>query len=368
MPILKNFILREWFKSFFGAVIILLMLVSVANLISGLLRENVTAREVFLNYLIDLPTLLMQICPVSSLIASLFSVNKLKNRNELTAIFASGFSRRRYLVTICEGAIIVALFQFSLGAFIQPAFRQWRTKIMAESVKKFGNLKSQGLKASTIGSGHIWFKTDKYFFSFSAYDKESKILSEVSIYHYNDNYKLTKKIEAHHVQHLQNSEWKFYKGKEYTHLADERFPSATSFVEKIDLINESPNDFKQIESDITILDIRALYSYIEKLSQAGINTNSYQVMFFERISSPFVCIIFSLLAATLIFNPNRRNSSFGKNLIFVFVFVLFYWLVNAYAHALGQSSRIHPIVACFSVPLMFTIYLAVIFYKNRRLH
>lgn len=367
MSVIRNLVLREWFKYFVGAVILLLMLVSVANLISGLLRENVTAKEVFLNYLIELPSTLMQIFPVSSLVASLFSINKLKNRNELTAIFASGFSRRSYIITICEGALIVALIQFSLGAFIQPTFRQWRTKIMAESVSKFGNLKSQGLKASTIGSGRIWFKTDKYFFSFSAYEKESKTLSEVSIYQYDDNYKLARKIEAKRAQHLQDKEWKFFSGREFSNLGNENFPTVKPFMEMQNTINESPTDFKQIEADITILDIRALYNYIDKLTQAGINTNSYQVMFYERISSPIVCIIFALLATTLVFNPNRRSSTFGKNLIFVFVFVLFYWLVNAYVLALGQSSRISAAFACFSVPVLFTLYLAYYFYKHRRL-
>lgn len=367
MSVIRNLVLREWFKFFFGAVIILLILVSVANLISGLLRENVTAKEVFLNYLIDLPTTLMQIFPVSSLVASLFSINKLKNRNELTAIFAAGFSRRSYIITICEGAIIVALIQFSLGAFVQPTFRQWRTQIMAESINKFRNLKSEGLKASTIGSGRIWFKTDKYFFSFSAYDKQSKMLSEVSVYHYDNQYKLSRKIEARRAQYLQNKDWKFFEGREFSNLNDETFPTVTPFNEKLESINESPSDFKQIESDITILEIRDLYNYIDKLSKAGINTNAYEVMFYDRIASPIVCIIFALLATTLVFNPNRRSSTFGKNIIFVFVFVLFYWLVNAYVLALGQSSRLSAPVACFSVPALFTLYLAYYFYKHRRL-
>ncbi len=367
MSVIRNLVLKEWFKFFMGAVIILLLLVSVANLISGFLRESVTAKEVFFNYLIELPGTLMQILPVSCMVASLFSVNKLKNRNELTAIFAAGFSRRNYIITVIEGALIVALIQFSLGAFIQPAVKHWRTKVMSESLGKFRNLKSQGLKASTIGSGRIWFKTDKYFFSFSAFDKQSNALSEVSIYQYDEAHQFARKIEARRAEFLEGNHWRFVDGKEYTGLNGATFPTALDFKEKTDIIYESPGDFKQIEADITILDIKELYNYISKLKNAGINTNEYEVMFFERLSTPLVCIIFAILAATLVFNPNRRSSSFGKSLIFVFVFVILYWLVNSYVLALGQSSRINAIAACFAVPSLFTIYLIHYFYKHRHL-
>ena len=367
MSVVRTFVLKEWFKHFFGGAVILLVLLSVANLISNLLRENVTARDVLLNYLIELPQSLSQIFPVSCLIASLFSINKLKNRNELTAIFAAGFSRRSYILTLCEGAIVVAIMQFALGAYIQPLFKQWRMTVMRETYQKFSNLQSQGLKASTIGSGRIWYKTDKYFFAFSAYDKNKNVLSEVSIYRYDLNFRLYQKVEAKRAEYIDGLHWRFINGREFNYLGDDRFPEIKIFDSKDGTINESPNDFKKIESDITVLDIQGLYDYIDKLNRAGINTNEYEVLFYERLSSPLVCIIFAILAGTLAFNPNRRSSSFGKSLIFVFVFVLVYWLVNSYTMALGRSSRISAPVACFCVPVVFTLYLAYYFYKHRRL-
>lgn len=367
MSVIRNLVLREWFKYLLGAAFILLMLVSVANLISGLLRENVTALEVLLNYVIELPGTIMQILPVSCMVASLFSVNKLKNRNELTAIFAAGFSRRSFIITVIEGAIVIALLQFALSAYIQPSVKLWRTKIMSESIKKFKNLQSQGLKASTIGSGKIWYKTDKYFFSFAAYDKQTNTLSDVSVFHYGDSHKLERKVEAKKVEYISGNQWNFLNGREFSKLNGDQFPKVEVFEKKQDIINESLSDFKQIEADITILDIRELYNYIEKLSNAGINTNSYEVMFYNQLSSPLVCVIFAILAATLIFNPNRRSSSFGKSLIFVFVFVIVYWLINSYVLALGQSSRLNAPLACFLVPSIFTLYLFYYFYKHRHL-
>ncbi|CAN0327204.1 unnamed protein product, partial [Chrysoparadoxa australica] len=132
-------------------------------------------------------------------------------------------------------------------------------------------------------------------------------------------------------------------------------------------ISEQPGDFKEIESDITTLNTPDLYRYIKTLQDGGINVNEYLVMFYEKFSPSVVCIIFSLIAAIGGFTPNRRGSSFGKNIFFVFVFVILYWLINSYFLELGKSSKIDPFLATFGVPFIFALFLAQQFFRHRKL-
>tara|TARA_Y100000591_G_C21818269_1_gene692028 strand:- start:1637 stop:1912 length:276 start_codon:yes stop_codon:yes gene_type:complete len=90
-------------------------------------------------------------------------------------------------------------------------------------------------------------------------------------------------------------------------------------------------------------------------------------MFLDKISSSLICIILSLVAATAIFSPNRRTSSFGKNLGLVFLLTLIYWLTYDYSLELGRSSKINPYVAAFSLPFIFTLYLAYQYKINQKL-
>lgn len=367
MNIISKLVSKEWLRFFYSSLLVFVLLLSVGNLVSGFLRENISHTEVLLNYLIEFPTFLTQVIPVACLVASLFSINKLKNRNELTAIFASGYSRRAYLSDLIQVSVYIALFQFILSAYITPLIKSKRHTILEGSISKFRNLKSQGLSSSTIGSGKIWYKSGKYYFSFSHFNSKSETLHNVSIYDFDADYKVKKISSINTLKYnAETKQWLPTGHVEYDNLNRPSFPSVTNKSAPI-IINEDISDFKQIEADITTLSFMKLYNYISQLNETGISVGEYLVIFYKHISDSIICIIFALLAAIPIFNPNRRSSSFGKSASFVFVFTILYWLVQSYFIELGKNIKIDPFVACFTVPIFFLIFILSVFYKNRKL-
>lgn len=366
MTTLRSFILKEWFRFFVGAFVVLILLISVAELISGFLRSNVTPMEVIFNHFLEIPNKLKLIMPVGCLVASLFSVNKLKTRNELTAIFAGGYSRKRFMTDIAIGTIVVSLSQLFISSFLEPFAISKKDILITDGQSKFKNLKSQGLMASTIGSGRMWFKSKNYFFSFSTFDKENNQLNDVSIYYYNDNNFLKEKVTSKALQYIGGA-WIGTQTNVLRNLETGEFPLVQNIESGPIDINESPFDFREIEADITTLNIFDLYRYIDKLQEGGINVNEYLVIFLEKFSISIVCIIFGLVAAIGAFRPNRRGNSFGKSLLGVFVFVIVYWLINSYFIELGKSSKLNPYLACFGVPIIFGLFLSYQFIRNRKL-
>lgn len=367
MHIFKRLIFKEWIRVFIGATFILYMLVSIANLISGFMRSSVTPFEVMVGHLVETPSFLNMILPVACLVASMFSINKLKNRNELTAIFAAGYSRRSFILDIFQISLVIAIFQFTLASYVDPFVKRNRFYLYGEEDSKLSVFESQGLSASTIGSGKIWYKTQDYFFSFAAFDKNNNILKDVSLYYLNDKQKIRQIVQAVQAKYIEGNSWLFEDMNFYDYLSDVDYPTHLKLDKKILVFNETPEDFLQIESDITTLPIQDLKNYIDKLENAGIGTSEYQVLYYNKFSSSLICIIFSLIASIAIFNPNRRTSSFGQNIVFVFIFTLLYWLVYSYSIELGNSSKIDPILACFMVPALFGSFLVFFFFHNRRL-
>ncbi|MDC1174452.1 LptF/LptG family permease [Bacteriovoracaceae bacterium] len=368
MSIIRTLITREWLKFFAGSIIVLFLLLTVANLISGFLRMNVTPLEVIINHILEIPSYSKLIIPVSCLIASLFSINKLKSRNELTAIFASGYSRKKFFYDLILVSVQVATVQLLIGFYLEPFAKAHKNILISDGEGKFRNLKGKGLRSSTIGSGKIWYKSDDYFFSFSTYDKAKDIIKDVTLYKFDEKSVLTEIISAREAAFdIKNDFWLVSSAKHTKDLNKQNFPiKATSATLKLP-INEKPSDFKEIEADITTLNGVDLLNYIRKLNKSGINTNEYTVLFLEKLSSSLICIIFTLVAAISAFNPNRRSSSFGKNIGFVFVFTILYWLVNSYFVELGVNSKINPYVSTFGVPLVFLLFLITNFLNHRKL-
>ncbi|MCY4524240.1 MAG: LptF/LptG family permease [Halobacteriovoraceae bacterium] len=366
MSVIRRLIFKEWYKAFWGGVAVLLILFSSGNLVAGLLRGNVSVTEVMINYILELPTSLGRILPASCLIASIFSLNKLRNRNELTAILASGFTPYKFLSVIVQASACVAVAQFIILAYCRPFLKGHKDFFIPQNsgLFKFRSLQSKGLRASTITSGKVWYKGTHYFFSFLNYDKAKKILSDVSLYYFDQNYKLEKYIHAKKIVHRNDNIWNFIDGISYSYLNLNSFPEVKTFERESLLLDESPADFDQLEADITTLIPSELLSYIDQLKNVGINTAEYEVMLYDKFSQALICIIFALLASSAIFNPNRRTSSPGKNIFFIVFFIVGYWLIYFYFLELGKNSKLNQYAACFLMPLLLSG--AIVYYLRKK--
>ena len=119
MLILSSLIVKEWFKSLIGAIVVLFLLISTADVINGFLQGKEVSR-VLLEYSLKMPDLMGKMFPICCLVATLFSFNKLKAHSELISILAAGYSYTKiyFLIGVC--ALSVVLLQFMNLGFIEP--------------------------------------------------------------------------------------------------------------------------------------------------------------------------------------------------------------------------------------------------------
>ncbi|MBC7427901.1 MAG: LptF/LptG family permease [Bacteriovorax sp.] len=363
---IRKLILKEWLTFFFGAVFILLMVLSLGQILTGLLKATNEIRNILIDLALEIPTFLIRIFPVSCLIASLFSINKLKSRNELTAIFASGFSRRQFVLCIGIIGAIVGTTLFFINGYLVPYTKHQQSEMtnIPSIVRK---AKNSSVSINAMKSGRIWFKGQDYFFSYSSFDDKKNIIYDLSLYYYNTSFKFSEEVTADSAKYIEGNSWLLNKGMHVTNLENKTFPEPSPFHEKIFPLKETINDFKKINADISTLNIWRLYDYIAVLRTNGINDSEYFVTFLDKFSSGFTCLVLAILASVALFNPNRRNSSFGSNIAFVLSFTFIYWFVYSYFMTLGQTSKIPAVVATFGVPSLFVIYLSFYFIYHRKL-
>jgi lipopolysaccharide export system permease protein len=110
-----------------------------------------------------------------------------------------------------------------------------------------------------------------------------------------------------------------------------------------------------------------LRQFINRLSKTGINISEYQIILLNKVFLSLVCLVFALIPLSTIFNPNRRSSSFGKNVVLTMFVTILFWVLYSSAIALGNSGQLPPLVATSSVPLLFFSFVAWTFQKNRKL-
>ena len=109
MNILTKIVVFGWLKAFLITASALLLLLTIGNLVNQLMREVISAQETIINFLFELPSWINNIIPVACLSATLFSLEKLKTKNELVAILASGHSSKKIALDLIAVSGIIAI-------------------------------------------------------------------------------------------------------------------------------------------------------------------------------------------------------------------------------------------------------------------
>lgn len=302
--------------------------------------------------------------PISALLASLFAVNKLKNHSELMGILAGGYGAGRMYILVVACSLSVAFVQFLNLGFVLPK----ANKVKRQEFEKSRRNESKYLARSQIGrSGLLWYKSNNYFTSFSAYDAKLNELKNVTVYFQNENGKLDRVLKGTSARYLGPGKWELSSVQELSHLDGNAFPKTDNQPVHIIELEEDPSDFNQFEADITTLNFWDLSSFIGRLERTGINSSEYKIMLYEKISLSLICAIFALFPLSAVFTPNRRASGFGKSVVITLVFSIAFWLIYSAIVSMGNSGKLPPSIATLGIPIVFAIFIGVVFQRNRAL-
>lgn len=362
MLILSWMIVKEWFKNLIGAVVVLFLLITTADLIEGFLQGKDFSR-VFLEYMLKMPDLMGKMLPICCLVATLFSLNKLKAHSELISILAAGYSYRKiYLLIGTCSSIVMALQFFNLG-FLEPIANSVKRQEIQKSRKSEGRY----LTRSSIEGGKFWYKSQNYFASFTYFDRRTSSLKDFEIYYFNENHKSEKILKSKGALYKSQGQWILNNVTELTLLDDPTFPLQTNRPEQVVTLREVPEDFGEFEADLTTMSFFKLYQFVSRLSKTGINVSEYQIILLNKIFLSFICFVFALIPLSSIFNPNRRSSSFGKNVVQTLIITIAFWVLYSSAVAFGNSGSIPPWLATGIVPITFFCFVIWTYLRNRKL-
>ncbi len=366
MSIFKRYVLFVWLKIFTVSFMMLIFLMIIATLTDGAIRESISYKEAFTNLFFQMPGWLLKILPLASLLATLFGINHLRSKNELVALFSLGFQRKDFVLLVAGIASFVVLFHFILSSFIDPLFLKMRHNWIVMSGANFKNHDIGGLRFGNIAGGNIWYKSRNYYLSFSGYDKHKKTLSDITIFYRTKKNISSSVIKSEKGKYTRNNIWSFSDGIEISDLNNYSYANISKFKTKSIYLNEIDSDFDQIDKKINTLDVVDLSRFIEQLDKNNINTYEYKVLFFDKFAQAILCAIFALLPIAGVFNVNRRNSAFGKNVFITVVFVVLYYLINSTVLTLGTNGKIPVIVATMFTPIILSAYILHTIYNQRR--
>ena len=132
MNLIDRYIVKQFIFTFVFGVIALCTIFVVVNLLENLdkfLDQKATFGVIAKYYVYYLPEIIKLLTPISTLIATLFTVGRLSTLNEITAMKSGGMSLYRLMLPLVLVAVILSFLQLYFNGWVVPAANEKKKEI-----------------------------------------------------------------------------------------------------------------------------------------------------------------------------------------------------------------------------------------------
>lgn len=178
MKILDRYVLGEFLRAFAGILAVfglLLLLNEVLGTLGEIKVDNPNMGNVILFFVYKLPAELLEVVPITVILAVMFGIGGLAKKKELLAMHASGISYVRLVIPILIAIVAISGLSLYVGEAFVPELNErarWIEKVDIEGKKPNSLTREKNI----ITKGK-----DKYFYSMKSYDSAAKRMELPSI-------------------------------------------------------------------------------------------------------------------------------------------------------------------------------------------
>lgn len=359
--ILDRYLTKQFILSIFFGVMTFVLIFIIVDLMENLddfIDQQVPQKIIMAYYFYFLPEIIRLILPVSILLACLFTVGKLNNFNELTAIKSSGISLYRFMLPFIIIGFLISLFAIYFSGWAVPQSNAKKLEIEQKYMKK--NL-------TYLGANIFFQDGENRFVNIGFYDQSSQLISRAGIVliNRNDPTKLEKRFDCQKLQwDTTTQKWIGFEVTENLFLSDST--NKITYYEQYTFndLQFRPEDIlikqKRIE-EMTLTEIRQV---INAQKRSGNDTTKLEIDYHSLIAFAFANLIVILFG--LPFSADKRSGTvafqFGMNLFFTFIYLAFMKISQSF----GKNGLLNPILTAWFANIIFVAFAIVNILRVRK--
>jgi len=345
MTIISRYILREFSKSFFYGLAVAASLFFIIELFERLdtfIKHHASFNIIVKYFFYKLPSIVFTITPVAVLLATFITLGILARNFEIVAFRATGISLFRLVLPILAYTLTVSIISL-LGNELLTPYTNRKVKTLYNEIK--------GRKQKFLFKQHqLWYRGEDVIYNINLFSRQYNILRDVTLYFFDSNFHLCKRIDAERAQ-WKNNQWVF--ANVTTRFFDPEQKNKTLFKrQKVLPLKENPETFKQEVREPKEMSYVELKEYIEKTTQEGYDTKKYLADLYAKGSTPFINFIIALLGIPFAISIGRHGG-FALGVTLSFVVGFFYWVFFNMCLALGYSGALPPIISAWIANFIF---------------
>jgi len=360
MKTYQRYLIKEFFNAFAFAIFSFLMVrlaVEIFEHLSMLFEYRVTLATATAYFANRTPYFFIQLLPLSTLMATLYTLTKMAKTHELTALRAAGVSPIQAAVPFLLGALLVSAGNFILDETIVPPANARARIIEHERIRKTRY-------APGIIREHFAFRTQSDFMVYAAlFNGNEGLMTRPIILRLDETGRPAERWDAERAKY-EAGVWQLFQGYHRT-FGPEGERGTVPFERLTFELMDPPTEFSKPLKRLDEMNIRQARQYIEKLSRWGVKSTYELVHFYLKWAFPLANVILCLLGIPLAFLTGRRMGvmfSFSLSVMAGFV----YWSSLGVGVSLGKNGVLPPLLAAWLGNIVFGAIGTALLYVARR--
>ena len=349
MKTARRYIASEIYRSTIAVTLVLVGLFMFFDMIDNLdnVNERFTFSALIGMQILQIPTRLYDLLPISLLIGAIIALAGLAQRNELVVLRVSGISSRNLLGMLWITTIPMMVFAFLLSEGLTP---------YAESKTGQINLQLLGKSSGARMNSGYWFRGpaeegELRFINIARISSESEV-ENIRIYNFDAEGNFKELLLAENGS-FQNDQLELFNLQQIrtefdieTALSNPDTPQeALSTQNRLEsyTINTSLSQERLLASELQPdrMSIIGLLDYIQYLDENHLQSNRQVVALWRKGVYPFTLLVMITLAAPISFMQTRKGGAGLKIFGGILIGVVFF-MINQLALNLGMLNNLPP--------------------------
>ena len=360
LSILDKYILKQLSKVFILGVIIFTSIIFASETFTQLIKQitlyGIPFHIAIMMVVLNLPQIFVLTIPISTLFATVMTINDLSLKSEITIFKACGIGIARIAKPIFGFALAMTLVSFLINEIVVP----------------IASVQSKSLAIYSIEQKHI--PDNKVNFTVKDVDKAGKLKRLFYAQWCKDktlnNVTVIDISNPKNIQIVQAKKgtaadygWKFDDGVIYTISRNGKIFNTSLFEESnitfgIGDVNEM---FKETTNE---------YNFFKLLYHISKNRSSikkdeileYKVNLFDKLALPVTTFALAIIGIPLAITPPRAR--YNRGFLFSIFIIFIYYLIRAFSLNLGATGKVPPALAAWLPVLLISIIGGALFYKK----
>ncbi len=346
MTILTRYILSEFFKTLFLALIAMVALFVVINFFEKIDEFFSHSASVFLcfgYYFYKLPLIAFHMAPVAFLLSTVITISSFSKSNEIIAMKSSGLSLMRLTGPILSASLVFSLITIVANEWVIPFTTRKANYIFHVEIKK-------DRPKGVFRRDKIWYRSnDGAIWQIGLFNVRKQELRNISIFKYEGGENLRERVDAARAV-WKKGNWIFHHGSIRT-FDKSGISTSEEFKRRKIFYPIVPDDLVKIKKKKEEMSLRDLYAYAQKVKREGMDNSKSMVDLHHKIAYPFISLITALIAIPFSLKSARSGGvilSVGLSIILGFS----YYFIFSMGISLGYGGTLPPFLAAWGPNLI----------------